>query len=210
MPCIIPCQQNCITNCNHPNRNSSLLLLSWASSRLPTAGCGQGGNGLTSRTCCVTCHTSLSTYLFHDIHLYTYAPFLPAVFCLLLTLQTTATSTKSDNLCKMIHKSKSSQLTAKKVTHTFPSDLFLEDGSWDPNTKRAHCARSRPLRERMGIMGRVEDSEPREFSKEEMSCLEDLLRGMMVYEPTERMTTKNAIASEWMRKYVPTSGSQAG
>lgn len=53
----------------------------------------------------------------------------------------------------------------------------------------------------MGIMGRGEDPEPREFSKEEMNCLEKLLRGTMAYEPTKRMTAKDAIASEWMQKY---------
>lgn len=75
-------------------------------------------------------------------------------------------------------------------------DFFLEDGTWDPDTHRAHAPWSRPLRERMGLMGREG-----EFSPEEMASLEKMLRAMLAYEPGERITTKDVVKSEWMRKW---------
>lgn len=75
-------------------------------------------------------------------------------------------------------------------------DFFLDDGSWRSDTRRAHAPWSRPLTERMGLMGREG-----EFGPDEIACLEKLLRRMLTYEPTERITSKGAIQSEWMQNW---------
>ncbi|OBT44955.1 hypothetical protein VE00_04108 [Pseudogymnoascus sp. WSF 3629] len=56
------------------------------------------------------------------------------------------------------------------------TDFFLEDGSWDPDTPRSHSPYSRPLIERLRIMGRGGDPTTCEFSQEEMASLEKLLK----------------------------------
>lgn len=45
-------------------------------------------------------------------------------------------------------------------------------------------------------MGRDED-----FSSEEKSSIEKLLRGMLAYEPSQRLTAKEAAESEWMQRW---------
>lgn len=80
-------------------------------------------------------------------------------------------------------------------------DFFHEDRSWNEDTSRAHAPYSRPLVERLSIMGRGQDPATCEFSMEEMSCLENLLRSMLAFEPSTRTTTKMTISSEWMQKW---------
>jgi serine/threonine-protein kinase SRPK3 len=79
------------------------------------------------------------------------------------------------------------------------TDFFLEDGSWKTDTHRSHAPYSRPLAERLRIMGRGEDPATCEFSREEMASFETLLREMLAYEPSERITTDTAIESGWMK-----------
>lgn len=84
------------------------------------------------------------------------------------------------------------------------TDFFLEDGSWNPDTHRSHAPYSRPLIERLRIMGRGEDPETCEFSREEMASLEKLLKllkQMLAYEPSKRITTGAAVESEWMKEW---------
>lgn len=77
-------------------------------------------------------------------------------------------------------------------------DFFLPDGSWKTDTHRAHAAWSRPLGERLGIMGREG-----EFDPSELVCLEKLLQCMLTYDPAQCATAKDVIASEWMQKWGP-------
>ncbi|KAJ9658387.1 hypothetical protein H2201_007827 [Coniosporium apollinis] len=81
-------------------------------------------------------------------------------------------------------------------------DFFLEDGSWKQDTQRIHSPYSRPLSERMRIMGRGENPKSCEFSSEEMASLEQLLRAMLIYEPSERITSSAAVASDWMERWA--------
>ncbi|PYI00006.1 kinase-like protein [Aspergillus ellipticus CBS 707.79] len=78
------------------------------------------------------------------------------------------------------------------------TDFFLEDGSWKIETDRSHAPYSRPLAERLRIMGRGEDPSTCEFSPIEMKALEGLLRAMLTYEPSERIAISAAVDSEWM------------
>lgn len=39
-----------------------------------------------------------------------------------------------------------------------------------------------------------------EFDPEELSAIEKLLGGMLAYEPSQRISAKDAVASEWMQK----------
>lgn len=75
-------------------------------------------------------------------------------------------------------------------------DFFLQDGSWDTNTHRAHAPWFRPLSERLGLMGRAG-----EFSPDEMASLEKMLRAMLTYEPDQRDIAKDVVESEWMRRW---------
>ncbi|OBT78089.1 hypothetical protein VF21_03119 [Pseudogymnoascus sp. 05NY08] len=79
------------------------------------------------------------------------------------------------------------------------TDFFLEDGSWKKDTHRSYSPYSRPLVERLRIMGRGENPETCEFSREEMASLETLLKQMLAYEPSERITINAAVESEWMK-----------
>ena len=81
------------------------------------------------------------------------------------------------------------------------TDFFLADGSWKTDTHRGHDPCSRPLSERLRIMGRGESPATCEFSLEEMTCLEKLLRAMMTYAPSERISASAAVESEWMKKW---------
>lgn len=64
-------------------------------------------------------------------------------------------------------------------------DFFLPNGSWKKDTNCAHAPWSRPLGERLGLMGRQS-----EFGADEIVALENLLRGMLNYEPSQRITAK--------------------
>jgi hypothetical protein len=75
-------------------------------------------------------------------------------------------------------------------------DFFLEDGSWKVGTHRAHAPWSRSLEERLKLMGREG-----EFGLDEIFHFENLLRSMLAYEPTDRISANDAIRSEWMRRW---------
>jgi serine/threonine-protein kinase SRPK3 len=81
------------------------------------------------------------------------------------------------------------------------SDFFLENGSWKTDTHRSHAPYSRPLAERLRIMGRGEQQSTCEFGVDEMACLQKLLTSMLTYEPSERITSSAAVASEWMERW---------
>lgn len=79
------------------------------------------------------------------------------------------------------------------------TDFFLEDGSWKIDTHRSHAAYSRPLAERLRIMGRGEYPAICGFTREEMLAIEELLRKMLAYDPSERIGA--ALESRWMRRW---------
>ncbi|OOG00594.1 hypothetical protein ASPCADRAFT_347 [Aspergillus carbonarius ITEM 5010] len=81
------------------------------------------------------------------------------------------------------------------------TDFFLEDGSWKKDTHRIHAPYSRPLTERLRIMGRGRDASTCDFSPREMAALDDLLRAMLTYEPAERIDTRAALESDWMEQW---------
>ncbi|KFY43350.1 hypothetical protein V495_04012 [Pseudogymnoascus sp. VKM F-4514 (FW-929)] len=79
-------------------------------------------------------------------------------------------------------------------------EFFEEDGSWVRNIKRARMASFRPLHQCLWDMGRGETSEACQWDVEggEMRALEELLRGMMTFEPTEKLTAEQLMRSEYM------------
>lgn len=81
------------------------------------------------------------------------------------------------------------------------TDFFEEDGSWKKETHRAHAPYSRPLTERLRAMGRGADPDRCEFGPDEMTSLENLLRAMLTYEPSDRITADAAVASKWMEEW---------
>ncbi|PWY88291.1 protein kinase [Aspergillus heteromorphus CBS 117.55] len=81
------------------------------------------------------------------------------------------------------------------------TDFLLEDGSWKKETHRPYGLYSRPLTERLSSMGRGEDPSTCEFSPGEMNALENLLRAMLTYEPSERIDASTALESEWMEDW---------
>ena len=64
--------------------------------------------------------------------------------------------------------------------------------------KRTHEARSRPLLLRLHEMRR--DIGP-EVSEDEAMSLDQMLRSMLTYDPTERATAKDVIGSNWMKRW---------
>ncbi|KAI1874183.1 uncharacterized protein JN550_002762 [Neoarthrinium moseri] len=80
-------------------------------------------------------------------------------------------------------------------------DYFLEDGCWDTNTTKMHEPRSRPLAERLRIMGRGDGTTSSEFTTQELAAIDDLLGSMLTYEPTRRITAKDALDNRWMTQY---------
>ena len=50
-------------------------------------------------------------------------------------------------------------------------------------------------------MGRGEDALTWEMEEDELRSLEAMLKGMLTYEPSERITSGEAIESEWMVKW---------
>lgn len=81
------------------------------------------------------------------------------------------------------------------------TDFFLDDGSWKTDTHRPHAPYSRPLAERLRIMGRGDDPAMCEFNQVEMKALEELLGRMLAYEPSRRMTTDAGLESDWMKEW---------
>ncbi|KAI0096291.1 kinase domain-containing protein [Nemania sp. FL0031] len=83
-------------------------------------------------------------------------------------------------------------------------EFFEPDGSWVRNIKRICTPASRPFHQRMWDMGRGETPETCQWDVErgEMRALEELLRGMMAFEPAERPTAEQLMKSEYMVKWA--------
>ena len=83
-------------------------------------------------------------------------------------------------------------------------EFFEPGGSWVSNMKRVYTPVFRPLHQRMWDMGRGETHETCQWDVErgEMRALEDLLRGMVAFEPAERMTAEQLMSSEYMMKWA--------
>ncbi|MCJ1230830.1 hypothetical protein MMC12_007504 [Toensbergia leucococca] len=75
-------------------------------------------------------------------------------------------------------------------------EFFLDDGSWNPEMARIHDPKSRPLRQRIQLMGRKNE---KAFEADEAVALEKMLRNMLVYNPRERATVSDVLESEWMK-----------
>ncbi|KAK4034733.1 protein kinase dsk1 [Parachaetomium inaequale] len=86
-------------------------------------------------------------------------------------------------------------------------EVFEDDGSWKTpslGSNRVYTPAFRRLHQRMWDMGRGETPETCEWDVEggEMRALEDMLRGMMAFEPKERLTTEDLVKSEYMVKWA--------
>ncbi|KAK3386145.1 kinase-like domain-containing protein [Podospora didyma] len=83
-------------------------------------------------------------------------------------------------------------------------EFFSSDGSWLRDIKRIYTPGSRPLIRRMWDMGRGETPEACQWDVEggEMRALEDLLRGMLKFEPAERLSAEQLMTSEYMVKWA--------
>jgi serine/threonine protein kinase len=86
-------------------------------------------------------------------------------------------------------------------------EVFGEDGSWKTpylGCGRVYTPAFRRLHQRMWEMGRGETPETCQWDVEggEMRALEDMLRGMMAFEPKERLTAENLVRSEYMVKWA--------
>lgn len=84
-------------------------------------------------------------------------------------------------------------------------EFFLDDdGSWNPDFQRIQTPIFRRLDRRLWDMGRGETAETSEFEikQGELEDLESLLRGMLRYEPTERMTARQVVQSRYMDKWA--------
>jgi len=79
-------------------------------------------------------------------------------------------------------------------------EFFTPSGSWLSNIKRIYTPVSRPLSQRMWDMGRGETPETSQWDVKrcETRALEELLRGMLKFEPAERWFIKQVLASEYM------------
>lgn len=85
-------------------------------------------------------------------------------------------------------------------------EFFKPDGSWisPSELRRIMTPVSRPLRQRMWDMGRGETPEECEWDVEggEMRALEELLTGMLAFEPAHRLTAEQVMASEYVTKWA--------
>lgn len=84
-------------------------------------------------------------------------------------------------------------------------EFFEYDGSWQyGGVDRILTPAFRRLHQRMWHMGRGETPETCEWDVEggEMRALEDLLKGMLVFEPDARLTAEQVLESEYMVKWA--------
>lgn len=84
------------------------------------------------------------------------------------------------------------------------SEFFNEDGSWVSNFRRIGTPAFRRLHQRMWDMGRGETPESCQWDVAggELRALEDMLRSMMTFEPAQRLTARQLMASEYMVKWA--------
>lgn len=83
-------------------------------------------------------------------------------------------------------------------------EFFEPDGSWTRNMKRIYKPVFRPLHQRMWEMGRGETPETCQWDMHggEMQALEELLGGMLAFEPAERLTAEQLMTSEYTVKWA--------
>jgi serine/threonine protein kinase len=83
-------------------------------------------------------------------------------------------------------------------------EFFKMDGTWLGDPKRIYDPGWRPLRQRLWQMGRGETPETCEWdvASGELQALEDLLKGMLKFEPAERLTAEQMMESEYMVKWA--------
>ncbi|POS77421.1 protein kinase domain-containing protein [Diaporthe helianthi] len=85
-------------------------------------------------------------------------------------------------------------------------EFFNPDGSWIPanQLRRITTPIFRPLHQRMWDMGRGETPGDCEWDVDggEMRALEELLMGMLAFEPSQRLTAEEVMASEYMTKWA--------
>jgi serine/threonine protein kinase len=79
---------------------------------------------------------------------------------------------------------------------------FSDDGSWSPAYTGIMSPVMRPLNQRLWDMGRGETAEACQFTTEEMSCLEQLLSRMLVYEPSARISAAEVMNSVYMTNWA--------
>ncbi len=79
-------------------------------------------------------------------------------------------------------------------------DFFKPDGSWIHDLQRIYSPVFRPFHQRTWDMGRGMTPETCEWDVKggEMRALENLLRDMLAYEPSERPTAEQLMRSEYM------------
>ncbi|EED18306.1 conserved hypothetical protein [Talaromyces stipitatus ATCC 10500] len=77
-------------------------------------------------------------------------------------------------------------------------EFFLEGGIWNPNFSCIQPSVFRPLSQRLWQMGRGETLQTCELDEMEMDSLRSLLRAMLAYEPSRRITADGAINSDWI------------
>ena len=82
------------------------------------------------------------------------------------------------------------------------SKFFKDDGSWQEDKKPQESEISRPLANRIrDCMEHEAHSKRYGYLDEELRSLEDMLRSMLQYEPSDRITVDQARRSEWAREY---------
>jgi len=81
-------------------------------------------------------------------------------------------------------------------------EFFEQDGSWKQDA--VYDGFARPLHDRMWDMGRGKTLETCEWDVQagELQALEDLLRGMLTFDPAERLTAEQMMASEYFVKFA--------
>lgn len=83
-------------------------------------------------------------------------------------------------------------------------EFFEPDGKWVTDLGQMSTPIFRRLRQRLWDMGRGEtpDTCQWDVSSGELQALEVLLRGMMAFEPAERLTAEQSMESEYMTKWA--------
>lgn len=83
-------------------------------------------------------------------------------------------------------------------------EFFEPNGEWVADFHRISMPMFRRLRQRLWDMGRGETPETCQWDVAggELQDLEDLLRGMMAFEPVERLTAEQLMGSEYMTKWA--------
>lgn len=83
-------------------------------------------------------------------------------------------------------------------------EFFQEDGSWIHNIGRIYTPVFRPLHQRIWDMGRGTTPETSEWDVKggEVRALEEVLMGMLAFEPLERLTAGQLIKSEYMTRWA--------